>query len=62
MDKAIIYIHGKGGNAEEAIHYKSLFSDCDVIGLDDTDSFRGKQKKNFHYFLIRYVETTGLLK
>ena len=25
-------------------------------------SFRGKQKKNFHYFLIRYVETTGLLK
>ena len=22
MDKAVIYIHGKGGNAEEAIHYK----------------------------------------
>ena len=34
MDKAVIYIHGKGGDAEEALHYKSLFSDCDVIGLD----------------------------
>ena len=34
MDKAVIYIHGKGGNAEEAIHYKPLFSNCDVIGLD----------------------------
>ena len=32
MDKAVIYIHGKGGNAEEAIHYKPLFSNCDVIG------------------------------
>ena len=25
VDKAVIYIHGKGGNAEEAIHYKPLF-------------------------------------
>ena len=36
MDKTVIYIHGKGGNAEEAIHYKPLFSNCDVIGLDYT--------------------------
>ena len=50
MDKAVIYIHGKGGNAEEAIHYKPLFSNCDVIGLDYTAQFHGKQKKNFHYF------------
>ena len=56
MDKAVIYIHGKGGNAEEAIHYKPLFSNCDVIGLDYT------AKKNFHYFLIQFIETTRLLK
>ena len=31
---AVLYIHGKGGNSEEAEHYKSLFKDCDVIGLD----------------------------
>ena len=31
---AILYIHGKGGSASESEHYKSLFPDCDVIGLD----------------------------
>lgn len=30
----ILYIHGQGGSAEEAAHYRSLFKDCDVIGLD----------------------------
>ncbi|MBE6262376.1 MAG: alpha/beta hydrolase [Prevotella sp.] len=32
--KAILYIHGKGGSATESEHYKHLFPDCDVIGLD----------------------------
>ncbi len=31
---AILYIHGKGGSALESEHYKSLFPDCEVIGLD----------------------------
>ena len=31
---AILYIHGKGGNAMESKHYKPLFPDCEVIGLD----------------------------
>ena len=34
MGKVIIYIHGKGGSAEEAEHYRPLFPDCDVIGFD----------------------------
>ena len=34
MKKLVIYVHGKGGNAEEANHYKSLFNDYDVIGFD----------------------------
>jgi len=34
MNKVIVYIHGKGGNAEEAEHYKSLFKGCEVIGFD----------------------------
>ena len=29
-----IYVHGKGGNAEEAAHYTPLLSDYDVIGFD----------------------------
>lgn len=34
MEKLMIYIHGKGGSADEAEHYKPLFGDCDVIGFD----------------------------
>ncbi|MDD6213446.1 MAG: alpha/beta hydrolase [Clostridiales bacterium] len=34
MKRLIIYIHGKGGNAEEANHYRSLFPGSDVIGFD----------------------------
>lgn len=34
MKKAIVYIHGKGGGAEESVHYEPLFPGCDVIGFD----------------------------
>ena len=34
MKKALLYIHGKGGSAAEAEHYKILFADYEVIGLD----------------------------
>ncbi|MGN0647849.1 MAG: alpha/beta hydrolase [Oscillospiraceae bacterium] len=34
MKRLIIYIHGKGGNAEEANHYRSLFPESDVVGFD----------------------------
>ena len=35
-DKAqiVVYVHGKGGSAEEAKHYIPLFPDCSVIGFD----------------------------
>ena len=33
-EQAVIYIHGKGGNAGEAGHYKALFPDRDVMGFD----------------------------
>ena len=32
--RLVIYIHGKGGNAQEAEQYKSLFPGDDVIGFD----------------------------
>ena len=47
MDKIVIYIHGKGGSAEEAVHYESLFSDCDVVGLNYTAQFPWEAKKEF---------------
>ena len=31
---AVLYIHGKGGSAAESEHYKSLFPNCEVVGLD----------------------------
>lgn len=47
MDKVVIYIHGKGGNAGEAAHYAPLFSDCDVVGLDYTAQSPWKAKMEF---------------
>ena len=47
MKSLIIYIHGKGGNADEALHYKSLFPDCDVIGFDYKSNTPWDAKKEF---------------
>lgn len=48
---AVIYIHGKGGNAAEAEHYKSLFNDCDVIGIDYQSSLPWEAGKEIHNFV-----------
>ena len=34
MKDSIIYVHGKGGSAEEAEHYRVLFPEAEVIGFD----------------------------
>ena len=34
MKELVLYIHGKGGNAMESEHYKPLFPECEVVGLD----------------------------
>ena len=34
MKDAVLYIHGKGGSAAEREHYKPLFPDCEVFGLE----------------------------
>ena len=34
MKDAVLYIHGKGGSAAESNHYKTLFPNCKVTGLD----------------------------
>jgi len=34
MKDAVLYIHGKGGSAAESEHYRALFPDCEVFGLD----------------------------
>lgn len=39
MKKAVIYIHGKGGSPQEAEHYKTIFTDCDIFGFDYSSQF-----------------------
>lgn len=34
MRRLLLYIHGKNGSVEEAEHYKTIFTDYDVIGLN----------------------------
>ncbi|MFR5761826.1 MAG: hypothetical protein ACLUFI_09680 [Oscillospiraceae bacterium] len=34
MKEIVIYVHGKGGSAAEAGHYRSLFPDAEVVGFD----------------------------
>ena len=38
MRQLVLYIHGKGGNAMEADHYKALFAGYDVVGLAKSSS------------------------
>ena len=32
--QAVVYVHGKGGSAGESAHYKPLFPEQEVVGLD----------------------------
>lgn len=50
MKRGIVYIHGKGGTAEEAAHYRPLFQDCDVIGFDYAAQFPWEAKEEFPAF------------
>lgn len=50
MKKAVIYIHGKGGNAAEAEHYEPLFNGCDVMGFDYKSETPWEAKEEFPVF------------
>lgn len=49
MKSLLIYVHGKGGNAGEADHYKLIF-DGDVVGLDYTAKTPWEAKTEFPQF------------
>lgn len=50
MRNIIIYVHGKGGSAEEAEHYKPLFPDSEVIGFDYRAQTPWEAKGEFQRF------------
>lgn len=52
MNNLAVYIHGKGGSSAEAEHYKTLFPDCDVVGLDYRAQTPWEAKDEFYSFFI----------
>ena len=50
MKKLVIYVHGKGGTAEEAMHYRTLFVESDVIGFDYKSQNPWEAKREFSDF------------
>lgn len=50
MKDLIVYVHGKGGSAEEAEHYKMLFPNHEVIGFDYRSQTPWDAKEEFFTF------------
>ena len=50
MRRLIIYVHGKGGSAEEAKHFQALFAESDVIGFDYEAQNPWEAKSEFSCF------------
>lgn len=50
MKNTVIYVHGKGGSAEEAAHYKALFPEAEVIGFDYHAAAPWEAKEEFPQF------------
>ena len=53
MKESMIYVHGKGGSAEEANHYKPLFPNCEVIGFDYRAQTPWEAKEEFPAFFTQ---------
>ena len=47
MKNITVYIHGQGGNAAEAEHYKPLFKESDVVGFDYASRTPWEAKNEF---------------
>ena len=56
MKQLIIYIHGLGGSADEAEHYKSLFPGSDVAGFDYKSQTPWEAKEEFPEYVRKASE------
>ena len=62
MKHIVIYVHGKGGNAGEAEHYKPLFPNSEVIGFDYLSCDPWSAKTEFgEFFAKKRAECDSLL-
>lgn len=53
MKDLIVYVHGKGGSAAEAAHYRGLFPDSEVIGFDYHAQTPWEAREEFPAFFAR---------
>lgn len=56
MNKAVIYIHGKGGSSAEAEHYKPLFAEYAVRGFDYAAETPWEAKVEFSQYFNKLGE------
>ena len=59
MKRAVVYIHGKGGSAAEAEHYRPLFPDAEVIGFDYRSETPWEAEEEFPAFFETVGQTHG---
>lgn len=63
-DKALIYIHGQGGNAGDSEYFKPLFPEYDVLGFDyasDKPWDAVPEYKEYFYSLSERYESVTVL-
>ena len=61
MKERIVYVHGKGGTAEEAGHYQSLFPDSEVTGFDYRAQTPWEAREEFPAFFAEQRHCCGRL-
>ena len=54
--KKVLYIHGKGGSAAEAEHYRPLFSGREVIGIDYRAQTPWEAKEEFPHLFDSFAK------
>ena len=59
MEKAVVYLHGKGGSAAEAAHYRPLFPGCEVLGFDYTAAAPWEAAAEFPPYFDALCRTHG---
>ena len=61
MKHIVVYVHGKGGSAEEAEHYRPLFPDSEVVGFAYRAQAPWEAKEEFtHFFAEKRRRCDGL--
>lgn len=64
MKKAVVYIHGKGGSAEESKHYETLFPEHQVLGFDykaQTPWDAQEEFLNFFHQVAKEYDTVSII-